>query len=56
MVGPFMQRRRLASVALGVIIVGLIVTGYLVISEAQNPEDPQEPDELCEIDEPDNRT
>jgi hypothetical protein len=51
-----MHRRRLASVALGVLVLGLIVTGYVVITEAQNQNAPQEPDELCDIDEPDNRT
>ena len=50
MVGPFMQRRRLASVALGVILLGLLVTGYLVVSEAQNQDELQEPDDACDID------
>jgi hypothetical protein len=56
MVGPFMHRRKLASVALGVLVLGLVVTGYIVVSEAQNQPEPNEPDELCEIDDPDNRT
>lgn len=64
-----MQRRKIASIALGVLLLGLVVTGIVVLSEAQNQNNTtgSDDDELCEIDghdtdgpntidDPDNRT
>jgi len=54
-----MQQRRMVALALGFIVLGLVATGYLLYTDAQSQQVPEETDEVCEIDDldnPDNRT
>ena len=51
-----MHRRKLVALTLGLVVLGLIATGYLLYSDAQSQQVPEDDDDVCDIEDPDNRT